>query len=80
MNEAFAPVPLAWASELKADRSKLNVNGGSISIGHPFGKTGSRQVGHIVRELNNQDKQFGIVTMIVCSGMGATGLFERYPS
>ena len=59
---------------------KLNVNGGSISIGHPFGMTGSRQVGHIVRELQNQDKQFGIVTMCVGGGMGASGLFERYPS
>ena len=56
------------------------VNGGSISIGHPFGMTGSRQVGHIVRELERQDKQFGVVTMCVGGGMGASGLFERYPN
>ena len=56
------------------------MNGGSISIGHPFGMTGSRQVGHIVRELERQDKQFGVVTMCVGGGMGASGLFERYPN
>jgi len=80
VNEAFAPVPLAWEIEVGADQEKLNVNGGSISIGHPFGMTGSRQVGHMVRELNRQDKQFGVVTMCVGGGMGASGLFERYPS
>ena len=80
LNEAFA-VQVAYCREqLGISMDKLNVNGGSISIGHPFGMTGSRQVGHIVRELNNQDKQFGIVTMCVGGGMGATGLFERYPS
>ena len=47
-----------------------------VSIGHPFGMTGSRQVGHMVRELNRQDKQFGVVTMCVGGGMGAAGLFE----
>ena len=80
LNEAFA-VQVAYCRDQQGiPMDKLNVNGGSISIGHPFGMTGSRQVGHIVRELNNQDKQFGIVTMCVGGGMGATGLFERYPS
>ena len=80
LNEAFAVQVAYCRYQLGIPMDKLNVNGGSISIGHPFGMTGSRQVGHIVRELNNQDKQFGIVTMCVGGGMGATGLFERYPS
>ncbi len=80
LNEAFAVQVAYCRDQLGIPMHKLNVNGGSISIGHPFGMTGSRQVGHIVRELNNQDKQFGIVTMCVGGGMGATGLFERYPS
>ena len=80
LNEAFAVQVAYCRDKLGIPMDKLNVNGGSISIGHPFGMTGSRQVGHIVRELNNQDKQFGIVTMCVGGGMGATGLFERYPS
>ena len=80
LNEAFAVQVAYCRDQLGISMDKLNVNGGSISIGHPFGMTGSRQVGHIVRELNNQDKQFGIVTMCVGGGMGATGLFEKYPS
>jgi acetyl-CoA acyltransferase len=80
LNEAFAVQVAYCRDQLGIPMDKLNVNGGSISIGHPFGMTGSRQVGHIVRELNNQDKQFGIVTMCIGGGMGATGLFERYPS
>ena len=80
LNEAFAVQVAYCRDQLGISMDKLNVNGGSISIGHPFGMTGSRQVGHIVRELNNQDKQFSIVTMCVGGGMGATGLFERYPS
>ena len=80
LNEAFAVQVAYCRDQLGIPMDKLNVNGGSISIGHPFGMTGSRQVGHIVRELNNKDKQFGIVTMCVGGGMGATGLFERYPS
>ena len=80
LNEAFAVQVAYCRDQLGIPMDKLNVNGGSISIGHPFGMTGSRQVGHIVRELNNQDKQFGIVTMCVGGGMVATGLFERYPS
>ena len=80
LNEAFAVQVAYCRDQLGISMDKLNVNGGSISIGHPFGMTGSRQVGHIVRELGNQDKQFGIVTMCVGGGMGATGLFERYPS
>ena len=80
LNEAFAVQVVYCRDKLGIPMNKLNVNGGSISIGHPFGMTGSRQVGHVVRELNRQDKQFGVVTMCVGGGMGASGLFERYPS
>ena len=80
LNEAFAVQVVYCRDKLGIPMEKLNVNGGSISIGHPFGMTGSRQVGHFVRELERQDKQFGVVTMCVGGGMGASGLFERYPN
>ena len=78
LNEAFA-VQVAYCRDrlgIKTDR--LNVNGGAISIGHPYGMSGSRMTGHIVRELQRQNKQFGLVTMCVGGGMGAAGLFEAY--
>ena len=76
LNEAFASQCLYARNRLEIDNGKYNVNGGSISIGHPFGMTGSRQVGHLVRELQRQKLRYGIVTMCVGGGMGATGLFE----
>ena len=76
LNEAFASQCLYARKRLEIDNAKYNVNGGSISIGHPFGMTGSRQVGHLVRELQRRNLRYGIVTMCVGGGMGATGLFE----
>ncbi|MEO8491745.1 thiolase family protein [Pseudomonas sp.] len=76
LNEAFASQCLYARNRLGIDNAKYNVNGGSISIGHPFGMTGSRQVGHLVRELQRRGLRYGIVTMCVGGGMGATGLFE----
>ena len=76
LNEAFASQCLYARNRLEIDNDKYNVNGGSISIGHPFGMTGSRQVGHLVRELQRRNLRYGIVTMCVGGGMGATGLFE----
>ena len=76
LNEAFASQCLYARDRLEIDNAKYNVNGGSISIGHPFGMTGSRQVGHLVRELQRRNLRYGIVTMCVGGGMGATGLFE----
>ncbi|CAI8981809.1 thiolase family protein [Pseudomonas sp. IT-P291] len=76
LNEAFASQCLYSRNRLEIDNARYNVNGGSISIGHPFGMTGSRQVGHLVRELQRRDLRYGIVTMCVGGGMGATGLFE----
>ena len=80
LNEAFASQVVYIRDTLGLPTEKLNVNGGSISIGHPFGMTGSRQVGHMARELNRRDGKYGIVTMCVGGGMGATGLFEAYKS
>ena len=80
LNEAFAVQVVYCRDKLGIPMEKLNLDGGSISIGHPFGMTGSRQVGHLVRQLQNQEKQFGVVTMCIGGGMGASGLFERYHS
>ena len=79
LNEAFASQVVYIRDQLGLPEEKLNVNGGSIAIGHPFGMTGSRQVGHLTRELRRQGGKYGIVTMCVGGGMGATGLFESIP-
>ncbi|UMZ10279.1 thiolase family protein [Pseudomonas sp. MPFS] len=76
LNEAFASQCLYARERLEIDNARYNVNGGSIAIGHPYGMTGSRQVGHLVRELQRRKLRYGIVTMCVGGGMGATGLFE----
>ena len=79
LNEAFAVQVAYCRDQLGITMDKLNVNGGSIAIGHPFGMTGSRQVGHLARELRRTGGKYGIVTMCVGGGMGATGLFESIP-
>tara|TARA_B100001113_G_scaffold87727_1_gene70100 strand:+ start:1159 stop:2352 length:1194 start_codon:yes stop_codon:yes gene_type:complete len=79
LNEAFASQVVYIRDQLNLPTEKLNVNGGSIAIGHPFGMTGSRQVGHLTRELKRTGGKYGIVTMCVGGGMGATGLFESIP-
>jgi acetyl-CoA acyltransferase len=79
LNEAFASQVVYIRDKLGLPSDKLNVNGGSIAIGHPFGMTGSRQVGHLTRELRRSGGKYGIVTMCVGGGMGATGLFESIP-
>jgi len=79
LNEAFASQVVYIRDQLGLPTDKLNVNGGSIAIGHPFGMTGSRQVGHLTRELRRRGGKYGIVTMCVGGGMGATGLFESIP-
>lgn len=68
LNEAFASQCLYARNRLEIDNARYNVNGGSISIGHPFGMTGSRQVGHLVRELQRRNLRYGVVTM--CVGVG----------
>ena len=79
LNEAFASQVVYIRDQLSLPTDKLNVNGGSIAIGHPFGMTGSRQVGHIARELRRREGKYGVVTMCVGGGMGAAGLFESIP-
>jgi acetyl-CoA acetyltransferase family protein len=76
LNEAFASQLLYCQRELHIPDEKLNPMGGSISIGHPFGMTGSRMTGQLLRELKRQGKRFGIVTMCVGGGQGFASLFE----
>ena len=76
LNEAFASQCLYCRDALGIDPEIYNVNGGSISIGHPFGMTGSRQTGAILRELGRRNKRYGVVTKCIGGGQGAAGLFE----
>ena len=76
LNEAFASQCVYCRDELGLDNEKYNVNGGSIAIGHPFGMTGSRLTGSILRELKRRNKKYGVVTMCIGGGQGAAGLFE----
>jgi acetyl-CoA acyltransferase len=77
LNEAFAVQVVYCFHHLGIDPEKLNVNGGSIAIGHPFGMTGSRMVGTMANEMERRNHRYGIVTMCVGGGQGAAGLFER---
>ncbi len=77
LNEAFAVQVIYCRDRLGIDPEKLNVNGGSISIGHPFGMTGSRLVGTLANEMLRRKARYGVVTMCVGGGQGAAGLFER---
>jgi acetyl-CoA acyltransferase len=76
LNEAFAVQVIYCRDRLGIDPGKLNVNGGSISIGHPFGMTGSRMVGTLANEMARRKARYGIVTMCIGGGQGAAGLFE----
>ncbi|KHK89121.1 acetyl-CoA C-acyltransferase [Novosphingobium malaysiense] len=76
LNEAFAVQVLYCQEKLGIDPAKLNVNGGAIAIGHPFGMSGSRMVGTALIEAKRRGEKYAVVTMCVAGGMGAAGLFE----
>jgi len=78
LNEAFASQVVYCRDRLGIDPEKLNVNGGAISIGHPFGMTGSRLVGTIANEMLKRKARYGVVTMCIGGGQGAAGLFEAW--
>ena len=76
MNEAFAAQVLACDRELGLDPERLNVNGGAIAVGHPYGMTGARLVGHALIEGKRRRAKLVVVTMCIGGGMGAAGMFE----
>ena len=78
LNEAVAVQVVYCRDRLGLDPAKLNVNGGSISIGHPFGMTGSRMVGTLANEMLRRRARLGVVTMCIGGGQGAAGLFEAF--
>ena len=78
MNEAFASVVLRFQQAFDVDPALVNVNGGSIAIGHPFGMTGARTAGHILLEGRRRGAKWGVVTMCIGGGQGAAGLIEIF--
>jgi acetyl-CoA C-acetyltransferase len=79
VNEAFAPVPLAWAKALGADLNKLNVNGGAMALGHPLGGTGTKLMGTLVHELERRKGKYGLLAICEGGGTANATIIERIP-
>jgi acetyl-CoA C-acetyltransferase len=77
VNEAFSAVVLRFMQAFNVDHAKLNVNGGAIAMGHPLGATGAMIIGTLLDELERTDKEIGLATLCVASGMGAATIIER---
>ncbi|MBA4494573.1 thiolase family protein [Paenactinomyces guangxiensis] len=77
INEAFAPVVLAWQKELDADLSKVNVNGGAIALGHPLGATGAKLMTTLLHELERIQGRYGLLTICIGYGMSTAAIIER---
>jgi acetyl-CoA C-acetyltransferase len=77
VNEAFSSVVLRFMQAFDVDHSKVNVNGGSIAMGHPLGATGAIIIGTLLDELERSDKEVGLATLCIASGMGAATIIER---
>jgi acetyl-CoA acetyltransferase family protein len=77
VNEAFAPVVLAWQRELDPDMRKVNANGGAIALGHPIGATGARLMTSLVNELERSQLRYGLQTMCCGGGLGTATIIER---
>ncbi len=80
VNEAFAPVVLAWQHETGADMEKVNYSGGAIALGHPLGASGARLITTLLHELERQDARYGLSTMCIGYGMGIATVIERLNS
>ena len=77
VNEAFAAVVMRFMQAFNVDQDKVNVNGGSIAMGHPLGATGAMIIGTLLDELERSDKEVGMATLCIASGMGAATIIER---
>jgi len=77
VNEAFAPVPLAWLAETGADPDRLNPGGGAIAIGHPLGASGARLMTALVHHMKDQGIRYGLQTMCEGGGMANATILER---
>jgi acetyl-CoA C-acetyltransferase len=77
VNEAFAPVPMAWLKELDFPHEKLNVNGGAIALGHPLGATGTKLMSSLLHELERTGKRWGLQSMCEGGGQANVTIIER---
>ena len=77
VNEAFAPVVAAWAREHNPDMDRVNARGGAMALGHPLGSTGARLLTTLLHELEDEDKEYGLVTMCCGGGIGTGTLIKR---